>query len=60
MVQPHNPTKTVVAEGDHWRYTVTCNGTGCDGAVIDEGTRLSNHEAQTAADTASGLHKQGA
>jgi hypothetical protein len=57
MAQPHNPIKTVVPEGDHWRYRVTCNGAGCDGAVMDEGTGLTEHEAQTAADTISGLHK---
>ena len=57
MVQPHNPTKTVEPEGDHWRYRVTCNGIGCDDAVIYEGTRSTAHEAKTAATAASGMHK---
>ena len=59
MVQPHNPITAVAPEGDHWRYSVTCDGAGCDGAVIDERTRPTEHEAQTAAVTASGMHKQG-
>ncbi len=60
MAQPHNPDKMAIAEGDHWRYSVTCNGTGCDGAVIGEGKRDSEHEALTAAATISGQHKLGA
>jgi hypothetical protein len=32
-------------EGNHWRYTVTCNGTGWDGEVIHEGARGNEHEA---------------
>ena len=59
MVQPHNPITTVVPEGSQWCYTVTCNGTGCDGDVIDEGTKPTEHEAQAAAITALGLHRQG-
>jgi hypothetical protein len=59
MTQPHNPIKTVMPEGDHWRYTVTCDGTGCNGDVIDMGTKPTEHEAQAAALTISGMHKLG-
>ena len=57
MVEPHNPATMVESEEDHWRYRVTCDGTGCDGATIYEGTRPTEHEAQMAAATAGGMHK---
>jgi len=59
MVQAHNPTTKVVPKGADWHYSVICNGTGCDGAVIDKGTKPTQHEANTAAITASGIHKLG-
>jgi RimJ/RimL family protein N-acetyltransferase len=57
VVRPHDPTTTVESEGDHWRYRVTCDGTGCDGVAIYTGTSPSEHEALAAAAAAEGMHK---
>jgi hypothetical protein len=57
MVIPHNPTTKIAQTFDGWRYVVTCPGTGCDGRVTADDTRGTRQDAETAAITASGMHK---
>ena len=55
MVTGHISDWNVRKEGDLWRYTVTCNATGCH--FRDSDTRSTEHEARTTAITASHMHR---